>query len=292
VIGRPTVVDKRLERFGLRMRAGVDFTLVNPEFDPRYRDYWETYHRLAARRGISEQYAKIEMRRRLTLIGAMMIHKGDADGMICGTFGTHRLHLPYIDQVIGRRADAKVYAAMNILMVPGRQLALVDTHVNINPSAEEIAEITILAAEQLTRMGIEPRVALVSHSNFGTSDAPSAIKMREALALIRARAPGLDVDGEMHADAAVDTAIRGTQMPYSTLAGDANLLVCPDIDSANISYNLLKATAGHNVAIGPLLLGAAKPVNILTSSATVRRIVNMTALTVLEANSVRQPELL
>jgi malate dehydrogenase (oxaloacetate-decarboxylating)(NADP+) len=292
VIGRPGVVDKRLERFGLRMRAGVDFTLVNPEFDPRYRDYWETYHRLAARRGVSEQYAKIEMRRRLTLIGAMMIHKGDADGMICGTFGNHRLHLPYIDQVIGRRSGAKVYAAMNILMVPGRQLALVDTHVNINPSVEEIAEITILAAEQLTRMGIEPRVALVSHSNFGTSDAPSAVKMREALALIRARAPGLDVDGEMHADAAVDTAIRSTQMPYSTLAGDANLLVCPDIDSANISYNLLKATAGHNVAIGPLLLGAAKPVNILTSSATVRRIVNMTALTVLEANSVRQPELL
>jgi malate dehydrogenase (oxaloacetate-decarboxylating)(NADP+) len=292
LIGRPAVVDNRLERFGLRMRPGVDFTLVNPESDPRYRDYWETYHRLAARRGISQQYAKIEMRRRLTLIGAMMIHKGDADGLICGTFGTHRLHLPYIDQVIGRRADANVYAAMNILMVPGRQLALVDTHVNIDPTAAEIAEITVLAAEQLKRIGIEPRVAMVSHSNFGTSDAPSAAKMREALSQVRARAPELEIDGEMHADAAVDGAIRRSQMPYSTLQGDANLLVCPNIDSANIAYNLLKATAGNNVAVGPLLLGVAKPVNILTSSATVRRIVNMTALTVLQANSVQQPELL
>jgi malate dehydrogenase (oxaloacetate-decarboxylating)(NADP+) len=291
VIGRPAVIDKRLERFGLRMRVGTDFELVNPEFDPRYRDYWETYHRLAARRGVTEQYAKIEMRRRLTLIGAMMIHKGDADGMICGTFGTHRLHLPYIDQVIGRRSGVGVYAAMNILMLAGRQLALVDTHVNEDPTAAEVAEITVLAAEQMKHLGLTPRVALVSHSNFGTSDAPSARKMREAVALIRSMAPGLEVDGEMHADAAVDDAIRRGQMPFSTLRGDANLIVCPNIESANISYNLLKATAGNNVAIGPILLGVAKPVNILTSSATVRRIVNMTALTVLEANTVRQASL-
>ena len=292
LIGRPAVIGKRLERFGLRMRPDVDFELVNPEFDNRYRDYWETYHRLAARKGVTQQYAKIEMRRRLTLIGAMMIHKGEADGMLCGTFGTHGPHLNYIDQVIGRRPGAAVYAAMNILMVPGRQLALVDTMVNLDPTAEQVAEITVLAAEQLRRLGIAPRVALVSHSNFGSSDAPSAVKMREALVLVRKLAPDLEVDGEMHADGAVDDAIRKSIMPFSTLAGDANLLVCPTLDAANISYNLLKATAGNNIAIGPMLLGVAKPANILTPAATVRRIVNMTALTVLEANSVRQAELL
>ncbi|MEP6608759.1 MAG: NADP-dependent malic enzyme [Burkholderiaceae bacterium] len=292
LIGRPAVIDKRLERFGLRMRPGVDFELVNPEYDKRYRSYWETYHRLAARRGVTEQYAKIEMRRRLTLIGAMMMYKNEADGMICGTFGTHGPHLTYIDQVIGRRSGANVYAAMNILMVPGRQLALVDTMVNLEPTSEQVAEITVLAAEQLRRLGIVPRVALVSHSNFGTSDAPSAEKMRHALALIRQLAPELEIDGEMHADSAVDAAIRKSIMPFSTLAGDSNLLVCPSLDAASISYNLLKATAGNNIAIGPMLLGVAKPANILTPAATVRRIVNMTALTVLEANSVRQPELL
>jgi malate dehydrogenase (oxaloacetate-decarboxylating)(NADP+) len=292
LIGRPDVIERRLTRFGLRMRAGQDFDLINPQFDARYRDYWKDYHRITARKGVTAQYAKIEMRRRHTLIGAMMILKDDADGMICGTFGTHNLHLHYIDQVIGRRPGCGVYAAMNVLMLPGRQLALVDTHVNIDPSAEEVAEITILAAEQLRRLGFEPSVALVSHSNFGSSNAVTALKMRAALELVRKRAPELDVDGEMHADCAVDEAMRKSIMPFSTLKGEANLIVCPNIDSANISYNLLKATAGNNIAIGPILLGAAKPVNILTSSATVRRIVNMTALTVLEANSLRQPELL
>ncbi|MDH5208285.1 MAG: NADP-dependent malic enzyme [Burkholderiaceae bacterium] len=292
LIGRPQVVAERLERFGLRMRPGTDVEVVNPEFDTRYRDYWETYHRLTARKGVNAQYAKIEMRRRLTLIGAMMIHKGDADGMICGTFGAHGLHLQYVDQVIGRRPGIDVYAAMNVLMLPGRQLALVDTHVNLDPSTEEVAEITIMAAEQMKHLGISPKIALLSHSNFGSSDCPSALKMRRALAIVRERAPDLEIDGEMHADSAVDAGIRQSLMPYSTLRGDANLLVCPNIESANISYNLLKTTAGNNIAIGPILLGAAKPVNILTPSATVRRIVNMTALTVLEANSVRQPELL
>ena len=292
LIGRPAVIAKRLERFGLRMQPEVDFDLINPEFDHRYRDYWETYHRLAARKGVTQQYAKIEMRRRLTLIGAMMMYKGQADGMLCGTFGTHGPHLTYIDQVLGRRAGANVYAAMNILMVPGRQLALVDTMVNLDPTAEQVAEITVLAAEQLRQLGIAPRAALVSHSNFGSSDAPSALKMRSALALVRQLMPDLEVDGEMHADSAVDDVIRKSIMPFSSLTGDANLLVCPNLDSANISYNLLKATAGNNIAIGPILLGAAKPANILTPAATVRRIVNMTALTVVEANSVRQPELL
>jgi malate dehydrogenase (oxaloacetate-decarboxylating)(NADP+) len=285
VIGRPSVLERRLERFGLRLKAGRDFEVVNPESDPRYRDYWRTYHEMTARRGVTEQYAKIEMRRRLTLIGAMMIAKNDADGMICGTFGTHDLHLHYVDQVIGRRPGANVYAAMNILMLPGRQIALVDTHVNADPSAAEIAEIAAMAAEQLQRLGITPRVALLSHSNFGSSRAPSAEKMRQALSLLRQRAPALEADGEMHADCALDGALRRSIMPHSTLHGDANLLVLPGIDAANIGYNLLKTAAGNNVAIGPILLGAARPVHILTASATVRRIVNMTALTVLDANS-------
>jgi malate dehydrogenase (oxaloacetate-decarboxylating)(NADP+) len=292
LIGRPAVIAKRLERYGLRMRPDVDFALINPESDPHYRDYAETYHRLAARRGITLQYARLEMRRRLTLIGSMMIHKGDADGMICGTFGAHGQHLAYVDQVIGRRTGVGEYAAMNIVMLQGRQLALVDTHVNLDPTAEQLAEITIMAAEQMKHLGILPKIALLSHSNFGSSDSPSALKMRRALALVREQAPDLEIDGEMHADSAVDEAIRRSLMPFSTLKGDANLLVCPNIESANISYNLLKTTAGNNIAIGPILLGAAKPVNILTPSATVRRIVNMTALTVLEANSVRQPDLL
>jgi malate dehydrogenase (oxaloacetate-decarboxylating)(NADP+) len=287
LVGRPAVIERRLERYGLRMRSSVDFHIVNPESDPRYRQYWQTYHRMTARAGVTEQYAKIEMRRRHTLIGAMLIHNGEADGMICGTFGTHRIHLHYIDQVLGRRPGATVYAAMNVLMLPGRQIALVDTHVNVDPTAEEIAEITINAAEELRRMGISPRAALLSHSNFGTSDAPSASKMRRALDLIRAAAPALEIDGEMHADCAVDAELRKAILPLSTLTGDANLLVCPGIDAANISYNLLKTISGNNVAVGPILLGVARPVHILTPSATVRRIVNMAALAVVDANSQR-----
>jgi malate dehydrogenase (oxaloacetate-decarboxylating)(NADP+) len=291
LVGRPNVIQQRLERFGLRMRAEVDFELINPEHDERYRDYWQTYHRMTARKGVSEHYAKIEMRRRHTLIGALMMHKGHADGMICGTFGTHDLHLYYVDQVIGRRPGANVYAAMNILILPDRQVAMVDTHVNVDPTAAQIAEITTMAAEELKRLGITPRAALLSHSNFGSSNAPSAVKMREALEILKQTAPDLEVDGEMHADSALDEALRQRIMPYATLKGDANLLVCPDIDSANIGYNLLKATAGGNIAVGPILLGAAKPVHILTASATVRRIVNMTALAVLDANSQRQATL-
>ncbi|HRK56201.1 MAG TPA: phosphate acyltransferase, partial [Burkholderiaceae bacterium] len=287
LVGRPEVIERRLERFGLRMKMGVDFELINPNADPRYRDYWETYHRMTARKGITGHYAMVEMRRRHTLIGTMLIHKGDADGMICGTFGAYGLHLAYVDQVIGKREGVSTFGAMNIVMTPGRQLAIVDTHVNVEPSAEQLAELTVLAAYELRRMGIEPRAALLSHSNFGSSDAPSAQKMRKTLALLRARAPELEVDGEMHADCAVDTGIRNALMPFSTLAADANLLICPNIDAANIAYNLLKTAAGQNVAIGPFLLGAARPVHILTPSATVRRIVNMTALAVLDANGQR-----
>jgi malate dehydrogenase (oxaloacetate-decarboxylating)(NADP+) len=235
------------------------------------------------------------MRRRLTLIGSMLLHKGDVDGLICGTWGTTGLHLHYVDQVIGKRKrgaaagapEVNAYACMNGLLLPGRQVFLVDTHVNYDPSAEQIAEITIMAAEEMLRFGFKPKAALLSHSNFGSSNEPSAVKMRHALALIQTQAPWLDVDGEMHGDIALDSAAREVQMPQSTLNGDANLLVCPNIDAANISYNLLKTAAGGNIAIGPVLLGAAKPVHILTASTTVRRIVNMTALTVADANAHR-----
>jgi malate dehydrogenase (oxaloacetate-decarboxylating)(NADP+) len=245
---------------------------------------------------VTAQVAKIEMRRRLTLIGAMLLHKGDVDGMICGTWGTTHLHLHYIDQVIGKRPggadsteqDVPVYACMNGLLLPDRQVFLVDTHVNYDPSAEELAEITVMAAEEMMRFGITPKAALLSHSNFGSSNQPSAMKMRRVLDLLRVQAPWLEVDGEMHGDVALDAAMRKSIMPSSTLSGEANLLVLPNIDAANIAYNLLKTAAGGNIAIGPVLLGCAKPVHVLTASATVRRIVNMTALTVADANAARQ----
>jgi len=284
LIGRPAVIQERIQRYGLRIQPGVDITLVNPDQDERYRDYWETYHRMTERKGVTGQYAKIEMRRRQTLIGAMMIHKGDADAMVCGTFGTHSLHLGYVNQVLGLKPGARVFGAMNILMLPGHTVALVDTHVNEDPSAEEIADITLMAADQMRRMGLEPRVALLSHSSFGSSQSESAVKLRVALAMIRERRPGLNVDGEMHGDLALDAAARKAYMPNSTLQGPANLLVFSNLESANISYNLLKTAAGNNVAVGPVLLGCAAPVHIVTSSATVRRLVNMTAVAVLDAN--------
>ena len=287
LVGRPAVIARRIERYGLRMKPGVDVEVINPDLDDRYREFWTEYWQLAERKGVTAQYAKIEMRRRLTLIGAMLVRKGLADGLICGTFGTHALHLHYVDQVIGRRPGATVYAAMNTLMLPNRQLTLVDTHVNVAPTAEQLCEITMMAAEELQRFGILPKVALLSHSNFGTSSSPSAVMMRETLALLRERAPHLEVDGEMHGDAALDAQYRHGLMPRSTLSGEANLLVMPTIEAANIAYNLLKTTAGNNIAIGPVLLGAARPVHILTPSATVRRIVNMTAWTVIDANAER-----
>ncbi|MGH6646334.1 NADP-dependent malic enzyme [Aquabacterium sp.] len=287
LIGRPQVIEQRIERFGLRLKAGVDYQVVSVESDHRYRDYWQTYHRLADRKGVTEQLAKIEMRRRLTLIGAMLLHKGEVDGLICGTWGNTPLHLHYIDQVIGKRAGVKTYAAMTGLLLPGRQVNILDTHINYDPTAEQLAEITIMAAEEMMRIGQRPKAALLSHSNFGSSNHPSALKMREALGLIQERAPWLEIDGEMHGDAALNATYRAELMPRSTLAGEANLLVCPNIDAANIAYNLLKEAAGQGIALGPVLLGAAKPVTILTPSATVRRIVNMTAMTVAEANAVR-----
>ena len=295
LIGRPLVLAQRIEKFGLRLREELDYDVVNVEHDHRYRDFWQTYHRMTERMGTTAQMAKIEMRRRLTLIGAMLLHKGDVDGMICGTWGTTAMHLPYVDQVIGKRQSGSpgiprgcpIYACMNGLLLPDRQVFLVDTHVNYDPSAEELTEITVMAAEEMMRFGIRPKAALLSHSNFGSSNLPSALKMRRTLALLRVEAPWLEVDGEMHGDVALDGSARATMMPNSTLLGNANLLVLPNIDAANIAYNLLKTAAGGNIAIGPVLLGAARPVHILTASTTVRRIVNMTALTVAAANAIR-----
>jgi len=287
LIGRPAVIAKRIEKFGLRLQEGLDYDVVNVEQDERYRDFWQTYHRMTERKGVTEQIAKIEMRRRLSLIGAMLVHKGHADGMICGTWGHNAMHLTYIDQVLGKRPGVTTFAAMNGLMLPNRQVFIVDTHVNYDPTAEQLAEITMMAAEEMRRFGLAPKAALLSHSNFGTSDQPSAVKMRQVLELLQRNAPWLEVDGEMHGDVALDEAARQAIMPHSGLSGSANLLVMPNIDAANIAYNLLKTAAGGNIAIGPVLLGAAKPVHILTPSTTVRRIVNMTALTVADANAHR-----
>jgi len=287
LIGRPAVIEQRLEQLGLRMRPGREFDLVNPENDPRYRDYWSTYHGLTEREGVSPEYAKVEMRRRHTLIGAMLILKGEADAMLCGTFGTHAQHLRYVDQVIGLRPGVTHYAAMNALMLPKRMIFLCDTYVSADPDAEHIAEMTILAAEEVRRFGMTPKVALLSASNFGSFKLPSSTKMQRALAILQQRAPELEVEGEMHGDAALSEEIRLRVFPHSRLKGEANLLIMPTLDASNIAFNLLKTASGDGVTIGPILLGAARTVHILTPSATVRRIVNMTALTVVDVNAPR-----
>ena len=242
--------------------------------------------------GVSQQYAKIEMRSKQTLIGAMTIHMGDADGMLCGMFGTHDLHRHYVDQVIGLRKGVKVCAAMNAVIMQSRTIFIADTYVNVDPTAEQIAEITLLAADEIRRFGIAPKVALLSHSSFGSSTHPQARKMQAALALLNLMDPDLEVEGEMHGDAALDEAIRMRAFPNSRLKGEANLLIMPTVDAANIAFNLLKTSVGGGVTLGPILLGVAKPVHILTPSATVRRIVNMTALTVVDANVQRQAQLI
>src|SRR5688500_18665507 len=288
LVGRPRVLESRLKKFGVRLRLGEDCTVVNPEQDERHREFWMEYHRLMNRRGVTAQYAKLEMRRRTTLIASMLLRKGYADGMICGTISTASRHLHHIDCVIGKAPGATVYAAMNALILTNRQVFIVDTHINLSPTASQLAEITRRAADVVCRFGLVPKVALLSHSNFGTHSDESALKMRETLALLRESDPELEVDGEMHGDCALDETIRKQILPDSTLTGSANLLVMPNLDAANICYNLLKTAAGNNVAVGPILLGAAAPVHILTPSTTVRRIVNMTALTVTEANAAER----
>ena len=284
LVGRPEVLLARIERFGLRLRLGQDVEVTNPEYDERFPQYWTTYWELMCRDGISKEMARVEMRRRLTLIGAMMVRLGDADGMICGTVGAYHDHLRFVDQVIGKKPGASTYAAMNILLLDQRTVALVDTHINDDPNAEQIAEFTIAAARQMEWLNLTPKAALLSRSNFGSGSAASGVKMRRALEIVRQQAPDIQADGEMHGDCALDEALRLRLLPTSPLKGPANLLVCPNVDAGNIAYNLLKTEAGSNVAVGPFLLGVNAPVNILTSSSTVRRIVNMAALTVIEAN--------
>ena len=284
LVGRPEVLLARIQKFGLRLRLGQDVEVTSPDYDERFHQYWTTYWELMCREGITKEMARVEMRRRLTLIGAMMVRLGDADGMICGTVGAYHDHLRYVDQVIGKKPGAHTYAAMNILLLDQRTVALVDTHVNDDPTAEQIAEFTIAAAESLALLNLAPKVALLSRSNFGSASSASGAKMRRALNIITERAPGLEVDGEMHGDCALDEHLRAQILPNSRLTGSANLLVCPNVDAGNIAYNLLKTAAGSNVAVGPFLLGVNAPVHILTSSSTVRRIVNMAALTVLDAN--------
>jgi malate dehydrogenase (oxaloacetate-decarboxylating)(NADP+) len=283
IVGRPSVLERRIERYGLRIRAGEHYDLVNPENDPRFREYWSEYYALMQRKGVTIPYAKLEMRRRLSLIGAMMIRKGEADGMICGMIGTHRGHLPYIDQVIGRRPGVKNYYAMNVLMLPKRTVFICDTYVNPDPTPEQIVEMTELAAEEIRRFGLVPKIALLSHSSFGSSNDASAVKMRTALEMLWAKRPDLEVDGEMQGDAALSEDVRKVVFPNSKLQGDANLLIMPSVDAANISFNLLKIVGGAGITVGPILLGCARPVHILTPHATVRRLVNMTALAVVDA---------
>jgi len=284
LVGRPAVLAARIEKYGLRLRLNEDVQVCNPEYDDRFHKYWTTYWEKMCRRGITKEMARVEMRRRTTLVGAMMVHLGDADGMICGTVGAYADHLRFIDEVIGRRPGANVYAAMNVLLVNERTVALVDTHVTDDPTAAQVAEFTVAAANKMASMNLMPKVALLSRSNFGSGSSASGEKMREALRLVRESDPDLEIDGEMHGDCALDETLRLRLLPESTLKGQANLLVCPNVDSGNIAYNLLKTAAGGNVAVGPFLLGANAPVHILTSSSTVRRIVNMTALTVVDAN--------
>jgi len=283
LIGRPDVVKRNIERFGLRLQNESDFELVNPDSDPRFNAFWGHYHELMERRGVSVEYAKREVRRRTTLIGALLCKFGYAEGMICGTYGLYQQHLKFVEDVLGRREGVNKCYTLNLLNLPGRTVFMADTYVTYDPTPEQLVEMTVLAAEEMRRFGVEPRIALLSHASFGTEDSPTATKMREALRLLHERHPELEVEGEMHGDAALDASLRLQIFPNARMRDDANLLIFPTLDAANIAFNLLKTAAGEGMTVGPILMGAAKPVHILTPTATVRRIVNMTALTVVEA---------
>ncbi|HEY7608337.1 MAG TPA: NADP-dependent malic enzyme [Alphaproteobacteria bacterium] len=291
LVGRPDVVRSRIERLGLRIQPGVDFELIDPNNDPRYREVWSEYHRIMERKGVRRDDAKAAILRSSTLIACMILRRGEADGMLCGTVGRYQAHLVHLENVIGRRRGVAGFAAMNLLLLPKRTVFICDTYVNPDPTPEQIAEMAILAAEEVRRFGFAPRVALLSHSNFGSADSPSARKMRQALARVEARAAELDfpleVEGEMHGDAALSFEMLRQVMPHARLTGEANLLIMPNLDAANIAFNLLKVTTGQGITVGPILLGAAKPAHILTPTSTVRRIVNMTALAVVDAGAGR-----
>jgi malate dehydrogenase (oxaloacetate-decarboxylating)(NADP+) len=282
LIGRPHVIEVRLKRYGLKIRPGTDFELINPEDDPRYRDYVDLLIRLAGRRGMTQEAARTMVRTNTTIIAALAMMRDEADAMICGLEGRYERHLRNVDLIIGRKAGASHLAALSMLISQRGITFFTDTYVNMDPSADEIAEFTVLAAEEIRRFGLEPKAALLSHSNFGSKDSPSALKMREAAATLKRIAPDLETDGEMHGDAALDEKQRQRVFPHSTLQGEANLLVFPDLDAANITLNTVKAMLDA-LHVGPILLGAARPAHILTPSVTSRGVVNMTALSAVEA---------
>ena len=283
LIGRPSVIDMRLEKLGLNLKAGRDFDVVNIESDSRYRELWQEYYRLMGRDGVTPDSAREALRSDATLIGCMLLRRGDADALICGTTGAYDHHFRHIENLVGLKKGASLFAAMNVLLLPQRVLAITDTHVNEMPSAEATAEIAMMAADEMKRFGIEPKVALLSHSNFGSARSASSLRMRAARDILRVQAPDMQCDGEMHGDSALSAEIRDRLHPDSTLSGEANLLVMPNIDAANIAFNLLKVANGDGVSVGPILLGAARAVHILTPSASVRRLVNITALAVVDS---------
>jgi malate dehydrogenase (oxaloacetate-decarboxylating)(NADP+) len=282
LVGRPEVVATRVQRLGLRIRPGVDVPLVNPQDDPRFRTYWQTYHELMQRKGTSPEAAREIVRTRNTVIAALAVRLGDADAMICGTTGRYVRHLEHVSDVIGKAENVLDCSAISLVILPTGSFFIVDTYVTPDPTAEEIAEMTLLAAKHVSRFGLTPKVALLSHSSFGSSNSPSAQKMRKALALLHRRSPDLEVEGEMHADAALNESIRENVFPNSKLKGSANLLVMPTLDAANISFNLVKSL-GEGLSVGPILLGVAAPAHILTPSVTARGIVNMSAVAVVDA---------
>jgi malate dehydrogenase (oxaloacetate-decarboxylating)(NADP+) len=284
LIGRPAVIEARIAKAGLRMKAGQDFEIINPESDARFRQYWETYHQMMGRNGVNPDAAKAAVRRSNTLIGALAIHLGDADAMLCGLVGQFDAHFEHIENIIGLQKDAPGLATVNALMLAERTLFIADTYVNESPDALMLANIAHMAAEKVRRFGITPKVAFLSHSNFGSSSRSSAKKMRQARDLFSKMYPGIECDGEMHGDVALSEDIRTHLLLDSSLQGEANILICPNLDSANILFNVLKITSGQGVTVGPILLGAAKPAHVLTPSSTVRRLLNMTALAVAQAN--------
>jgi malate dehydrogenase (oxaloacetate-decarboxylating)(NADP+) len=285
LIGRPAVIAARLAKAGLRIQLGRDVDCVNPEDDPRFRQYWELYHKLMGRHGVTPEAAKAAVRRSSTTIAALAVKLGHADAMLCGMVGRFDTHLQHVRDIIGLKAGATGLAAMNALMLDRHALFIADTYVNEDPSAEQLASIALMAAQEVSRFGLPPKVAFLSHSNFGSSDRPSARKMRLARELFAKMAPDIECDGEMQGDSALSETVRHGALADTTLHGEANLLICPNLDSANILFNVLKMTAGHGVTVGPILLGAAGSAHILTPSATVRRVVNMTALAVANASS-------
>ncbi len=285
LIGRPAVIAARLAKAGLRIQIGRDVDCVNPEDDPRFRQYWELYHQLMGRHGVTPEAAKAAVRRSSTTIAALAVRLGHADAMVCGMVGRFDTHLQHVRDIVGVKAGAPGLAAMNALMLDRHALFIADTYVNEDPSAEQLASIALMAAQEVSRFGLPPKVAFLSHSNFGSSDRPSARKMRLARELFTKMAPDIECDGELQGDAALSETVRRSALADTTLHGEANLLICPNLDSANILFNVLKMTAGHGVTVGPVLLGAAASVHILTPSATVRRVVNMTALAVANAAS-------